>query len=65
MNEPNRDERKFRVGQQSIPPLFSGFDLPSAIDQVAVLGYGGRGNRTHLAGGRILLISEFLSEILG
>jgi hypothetical protein len=59
-----RYEKKFEVGRKFIPALFRGFELPPQIDQIVVLGFGGKGERTHLAGGRIVLISEFLSEIL-
>jgi hypothetical protein len=59
-----RYEHKFGVGREFIPTLFRGFDLPGQIDQVVVLGFGGKGGRTSLAGGRIVLIAELLSEIL-
>jgi hypothetical protein len=57
-------ERKFDIGREFIPTLFRGFDLPPRIDQIVVLGYGGKGGRTHLSGGRIVLIAEFVAEVL-
>ena len=58
-----RYSKKFRLGREYIPSLFEGLNLPSEIDQVALLGYASKRNHADLAGGRILLIPELLEEI--
>lgn len=57
-------EKKFALGIEHVPSLFSGISLPEKMQQIALLGYGGRGGRSHLAQGEIQLISELLSESL-
>lgn len=57
-------KQKFARGKTAIPNLFSGMTIPSSIEQIAVFGYGGKGSRTRIGGGKILLIQELLDEIL-
>ncbi|MDH4350459.1 MAG: hypothetical protein OEW56_04875 [Gemmatimonadota bacterium] len=59
-----RYRKKFEAGRKYIPGLFPGMDLPLPPKQVALFVFAGRGERTTLAGGQILLIKEFLAEIL-
>ncbi len=58
-----RYRKKFKAGRDHIPSLFQGIDLPLPPEQIALFVYGGRGERATLAGGRILLVKEFLAEI--
>jgi hypothetical protein len=60
-----RYRKKFEAGRRHIPSLFPGLDLPKCPEQIALFVYGARGERTDLAGGRIVLIREFMNEILG
>lgn len=60
----DRFKKKFEIGRKFVPKLFSGMSIPPAVEQIVLLGYGGKGGRTSLAGGRILLIAELLGEIL-
>ena len=59
-----RYRKKFRAGRRHIPSLFVGLELPDQIEQIALLGYANRRNHATLAGGRIVLISDLLIEIL-
>lgn len=58
-----RYAKKFKAGKKYIPGLFEGLDLPTEIDQIAVLVFASKKNRETLAGGKIVLISELLQEI--
>jgi hypothetical protein len=58
-----RYTRKFEAGRKHIPGLFAGFDLPSHIEQFAVLVYASKTNNTTVGGGKVLLIGELLGEI--
>jgi hypothetical protein len=55
--------KKFRAGRQYIPALFEGCVLPQEPEQIALFVYGGV-NRATLAGGRVLLIKDFMREVL-
>jgi hypothetical protein len=59
-----RYRKKFRAGRRHIPSLFEGLELPNQIEQIALLGYASKAHHQELAGGRIVLVSELLSEIL-
>lgn len=64
---PKREERfakKFERGREHIPWLFGGLSVPEEIEQIALLGYGGKGGRETLGGGRIVLITELLADIV-
>ncbi len=58
-----RFARKFAAGTRYIPALFTGLDIPDKIEQVALLGFGGRGSRETLGGGKLMLVSDLLTEI--
>lgn len=58
-----RYSKKFEAGRRYIPELFEGMKLPEEIDQIALFVYGGPQKKT-LAGGRVVLIQEFMSEVL-
>jgi hypothetical protein len=58
-----RYKKKFDAGQLYIPELFDGLVLPAQIDQVALFVYGGSKHST-VGGGRVLLIRDFMREIL-
>ncbi len=59
-----RFAKKFEIGKKYVPKLFSGFKVPDHIDQIVVLGYGGKGGRSTLGGARILLIADLLADVL-
>ena len=64
---PEREQRyskKFEIGRKYIPELVPGFQASHQIEQIVLLGYGGKGGRTTLGGARIVLIAELLAEIL-
>lgn len=58
-----RFSKKFAAGRKYIPSLFAGLDLPVKVEQVALFGFGGRGDRTEVGGGTIMLVSELMNEI--
>lgn len=55
--------KKFEAGRRHIPALFTGMDLPDEIDHVALLVYASTTNRKTLGGGRIVLMTDLMSEI--
>lgn len=59
-----RFKKKFDAGRRHIPALFSGLDLPSTIDQIALLGLASRRNRAHVGGGRIMLAEDLMGAVL-
>jgi hypothetical protein len=58
-----RIKKKFDAGRKHIPVLFKGLDIPSNIDQVAVLIFASRKKRDTLGGGKLKLGNELLEEI--
>ena len=73
--EPSRDSdtwaqrvsrytKKFAAGRKYVPDLFEGFKPLPDIEQIALFGYGGRGPHETIAGGRVVLVREWLGEIL-
>jgi hypothetical protein len=58
-----RNRRKFEAGRKHIPTLFRGLEMPSAIEQVAILMFASTRNVKTLGGGRVILVGEFLSAI--
>ncbi len=56
--------RKFTAGRKHIPKLFEGFELPEQIEQIALLVFASTRNRTTVGGGTILIVDDFLEEIL-
>ncbi len=61
-----REERyakKFAAGRKYIPEIFKGFDLPTDIEQIALLVLPSKGSHQTLAGGKIVTVAELLEEI--
>jgi len=56
--------KKFEAGRKHIRSLFPGLKVPTKIDQVALLEYASTCNHTEIAGGKILLVSDLLKQIL-
>lgn len=59
-----RYSKKFEAGRKHIPDLFSGFQPLPEIEQIALFGFGGRGPDETLGGGKVVLVSEWMREIL-
>ena len=59
-----RFKKKFDVGKKYIPELFKGLDIPEEIEQICLLGFGSNVNHPSLAGGKVVTVSEFLSEAM-
>jgi len=55
--------KKFELGRKHIPSLFKGLEIP-AIEQAVVLVFASKTNHDILGGGRIIMIDEFLRDIL-
>jgi hypothetical protein len=55
--------KKFKAGKKYIPGLFEGLDLPLEIEQVALLVFGSSRRHTHIGGGKVLMIADFMSTI--
>ncbi len=63
---PKREFRftgKFERGRKYVPSLFAGLDLPTDVDQVALLQFGG-GERTELGGARLIWVADFVADVL-
>jgi hypothetical protein len=58
-----RFSKKFAVGRKYIPKIFEGFDLPTDIEQIALLVLPSKGNRQTLGGGKLVTVAELLEEI--
>lgn len=58
-----RYKRKFEAGRRHIPGLFRGMRIPTHIEQIALFVYGGGDDRTQLAGGRVMFIREFMTDV--
>lgn len=54
--------KKFSAGRKYTPELFEGLALPRKIEQIALFVYG-VGDRTSIAGGRVLPITEFMFQV--
>ncbi len=59
-----RFKKKFSAGRKYIPELFKGLDIPEEIEQICLLGFGSNVNHPYLAGGKVVTVSEFLSEVI-
>ncbi len=59
-----RFEKKFKAGRKYIPKLFKGLDIPDDIEQICLLGFGSNINHPTLAGGKVIMVSTFLAEII-
>jgi hypothetical protein len=58
-----RFRKKFAAGRAHIPKLFEGFEVPTKVDQVALLAYGSRSGRSKLGGGKLVMIPDFMNQI--
>lgn len=58
-----RYQRKFKAGKKYIPQIFSGLEIPTAIDQIALFLFASTTNHRTIAGGRIMLVSELMVTI--
>ena len=58
-----RYAKKFAAGRRHIPGLFQGIAIPKHIEQIALVAYGGKGNRNQLAGGRVMFLKEFMAQV--
>lgn len=57
--------RKFAIGRRHAAELFSGMELPTALDQVVVHGYAGANDKyRNLGGGRFVTSQELAAEIM-
>ncbi|MEA3052609.1 MAG: hypothetical protein QOG72_1512 [Sphingomonadales bacterium] len=54
---------KFERGRMYIPSLFAGLDIPTHLDQVALLQLGG-GPRDRLGGARLIWVADFVAEVM-
>jgi hypothetical protein len=59
-----RFRQKFDAGRKHIPALFPGIDLPDEIEQIAILAFASKINHPTLGGGKVLLVSDLLREIM-
>lgn len=62
-----RDERfgkKFELGRRHIPGLFRGLNIPEEMEQIALLEFASKKNHVTVGGGKLMLVSELLVEIL-
>lgn len=63
---PNRERRyqkKFEAGKKYIPQIFSGLEIPTEIDQIALFLFASTANHQTIAGGRIMLVSELVVTV--
>ena len=58
-----RFKKKFDAGRKHIPILFNGLDIPTNIDQIAVLVFASKQKKDTLAGGELILGNELLKII--
>lgn len=58
-----RYKRKFEAGRKYIPGLFEGIELPTEIEQIALLGFASNTNVKTLAGGKVMTTAELFGEI--
>jgi hypothetical protein len=58
-----RYRKKFDAGRRYISELFKGLEIPSDIEQVAILVFASKANHECLGGGKLMLIDELLENI--
>ena len=56
--------KKFEAGRKYIPELFREYDLPDEIEQIAILVFASKSNHPTLGGGKVLLISDLMRQIM-
>ena len=55
--------RKVDAGRRYIPAMFKGFDIPSRLEQTALLVFAGKQKHSSPSGGRLVPIADFLEPI--
>ncbi len=60
----DRFRKKFEAGRKHIHQIFRGLDVPKQIEQIALLQFASKKNRTTVGGANLMLVSELLVEIL-
>jgi hypothetical protein len=63
-NRERRFRAKFEAGRRHIPRLFPGMDLPGEIEQIAIFAFASRANHPTVGGGKVLLVSDLMREIM-
>ena len=64
-NREKTFERKFAMGNKHARDLFSGMELPAALDQVVVHGYAAAADQHRaIGGGRLVTSQELTAEII-
>ena len=58
-----RYKKKFIAGRKHIPELFKGLEIPTSIEQIALLVFASKQNRETLADGKLIVASELLADI--
>lgn len=58
-----RYKKKFEAGRKYIPELFKGLEIPTRIEQIALLVFASKQNRETLAGGKLIVAHELLADI--
>ena len=65
LKRENIFQRKFFLGRKHAAELFSGMEIPTALDQVVVHGYAGAARKyRNLGGGRLITSQELAAEIM-
>jgi hypothetical protein len=60
----DRFKKKFDAGRKHIPALFAGLNIPTKIEQIALFAYASKANHPTIGGGRVMLASEMIEEIV-
>ena len=60
----DRYTKKFAAGRKYIPQLFAGFHPLPEIEQIALFGLGGRGARETIGGGKVVVIGDWIQDVL-
>ena len=63
-NRTRRYTKKFEAGRKYIPELFSGFHPLPEVEQFALFAFGGPGPAGGIGGGRVILLREWIQEVL-
>ncbi len=58
-----RFSKKFAAGRKYIPGLFSGFELPKDIEQVAIFVFASKVAHQTIGGGKVVLVKELVPRI--
>ena len=58
-----RYAKKFEAGKKHIPGLFPNLEIPNEIEQIALFLYGSGKTHPTLGGGRVMLVSQLMTDI--